>query len=177
MGFRCPGSGQQEPAFSRVVLVGEGCCSCVRARDAPRAYFLCALLSSTQFLVVFELLGSISSVVLLHLPWVGSKLWDSPLPLFLSSITHSHGKKDHHSSTRPPPYAHVRPLIPAISCSCNLQTSLLCSGKKISLSIISHACNAAREKKTEAQFSLDQHSNVYFMCIVIIRPFSCGVLR
>lgn len=80
MGFRCPGSGQQEPAFSRVVLVGEGCCSCVRARDAPRAYFLCALLSSTQFLVVFELLGSISSVVLLHLPWVGSKLWDSPPP-------------------------------------------------------------------------------------------------
>jgi len=80
--------------------------------------------------------GGPSSVVLLHLPCVGSKLWDSPLSLSSSSITHSHGKKDHHLSTRPPPYAHVRPLISVISCSCNLQTSLLCSGKKFPLSII-----------------------------------------
>lgn len=145
---------------------------CPGTRCTTSIFFMCSTIYP-----VFSSIWGLSSVVLLHLPWVGSKLWDSPLPLFLSSITHSHGKKDHHSSTRPPPYAHVRPLIPAISCSCNLQTSLFCSGKKISLSIISHACNAAREKKTEAQFSLDQHSNVYFMCIVIIRPFSCGVLR
>ena len=57
---------------------------------------------------------------------------------------------------------------------CNLQTSLLCSGKKNSLSIIPHTCMQLEERKSK-QFSLDQYSNVYFTCIVITRPFS-GVL-
>ena len=86
------------------------------------------------------------------------------------------GSSFEHKALLHSPYAHVRPLISAISCSCNLQTSLLCSGKKNSLSIIPHACNAAREKKIETVFPWPIFKCLLLRASWLLDPAFSGVL-
>jgi len=110
---------------------------CPGMRCSRRIFFMCSTLY-TQFVVlqVFEVLGSIKCCTAPFALGRKQALGFTSLSVQLQhhAVSWQKGSSFEHKASSI--YAHVRPLISVISCSCNLQTSLLCSGKKFPLSII-----------------------------------------